>query len=1584
VCSRAPSCALGTWAGVLALALCLPATVRSEGGVVRDGSIGSAPPGVVGPGPDGVGNATYLISEDLGEQKGSNLFHSFSRFDVGTGEVASFTGPDGVEHVISRVTGGSSSEIDGTIRSTIEGAELWLLNPAGILFGSGASLDLSGAFHASTADTLELSSGEVFSARLEGLPSIVRSAAPARFGFLGPSEASIEVQGALLSNQEGLELVAGNVEIGSSAGLEALTTSELPAAGVTLRGRVQISGGSSLIASTKTDIEQAVGGSIFIDAADVQVSDGVRLDTFATSQSPAGDITLRASSQVQISGSSLQSTSRKSDSEQPVGRSGSILIDAADVQVSDGASLDTFTTSQSPAGDITLRASGRVQISGGSTLSASTDSVSEQAVGGSILIDAAEVRVDGGAQLNSNTFGSAPGGHVLIHAQDSVEISGRGSAISTSTDSKGHAGSITLEAPRVRVVDGANVLSEAYSDGNAGDIVLVARDTVELTGPLARDGASISTRTTGPGAGGRIEIVTSSLILANGGTIRSGPILEDAGRGGDIVVSATESVVLSGPSDGTDASSAITASSAGGTPSSQAGDIRIEAPRIELRDGAHVSSRSSGAGSGGDIELVASEIVSLSGTAPGSSQGASILSDATSEGDAGTIRIEAPKVELEDGAAISTEAADGRVTESGEPEGSIRLEVAESLLLDGGSVVTASVVDGHGGNVTIGSPDTVVLREASSIRAEATGTGRGTGGAIDITADAVIQSLDSEISADAGETGTDGTVRINSPEVDLQGGLAPLVTEYLDAASLQRPSCAARRPGESAGRFAVATRRAPPTTEEGMELAFHAGGSTDAAAVAASLPAVGAARDAGILDAARGAFDDAERALMERRPAEAARGFERASERYTETEEPALRSDALRGLARAEQARGEYEASVGALRAALVDAEEARDPVRIRATLSRLGEAHLALGQEEEASAELTRGAETAEREGEYELAAALLDQAADHHVARAAYERASTLYRDAIRMARREGNATREVLLLSKSSRASLAAGRLDPAAETLQQAEERRPALPPTRDAIAVLIHLARTHQELAEAASDRHAEETLRAHAILRQALDQANTIGDVRGISFVLGNLGRLYRSAGHPDEALHLTRLALRAAEQADAPDSLYRWHHQAGRILAAEGRVGEAVASLRRAVEILDGLRQEVLSRYETLESDFRVHIGPVYRDLVDLLLRQHRSEQDPRIRLRLLEEARDRMEQLKAAELRNYFHDDCVAELSAGSRRVPEVARDVAIVYPILLSDRTELLVTLPSGLERFAAPEAATREVVAERARRFREALERGLEFRDVARELYAWLVRPYAEHLANEGVTTLVFVPDDLLRAIPMAALLDGETFLIERYATVVTPGLELIDPKPLDRASLAALLGGISQPPGEPPLENVREEIATIHRLLGGKVLLDDEFNLRRIEDEMRTSRPTLVHLASHGRFTGDPATSYVLTAHGERLTMDRLGEYVGYARFRDEPVELLVLSACETAAGDDRAALGLAGVAVRAGARSVIGSLWKIRDDVARDLVTRFYTGIKEDPSLTKAQALRRAQLAVSKEHPHPKNWAPFLLINNWL
>lgn len=558
----------------------------------------------------------------------------------------------------------------------------------------------------------------------------------------------------------------------------------------------------------------------------------------------------------------------------------------------------------------------------------------------------------------------------------------------------------------------------------------------------------------------------------------------------------------------------------------------------------------------------------------------------------------------------------------------------------------------------------------------------------------------------------------------------------------------------------------------------------------------------------------------------------------------------------------------------------------------------------------------------------------------------------------------------LTNAAKTALAAN--DPATARRYHAEALAAVrnLPAASSKAAALLALGRIAQAL---------NQTEQAFTLYREAQTLAQTLAEPRTVSFAQGYLGELYAAQNRRDEALQLTRQAIFSAQQAATADALYRWQWQAGRLLRDRGDIMPAIASYRQAVYQLQTIRQELG------QVSFRDSVGPLFFELADLLLRQAATMPASTARQALLLEARDTVEKVKAAELTDYFQDNCVLALQARITGIDNLPPHTAALYPIPLPDRLELLLSLPDGIRQFTVPVGTA--ALTETVREFRSQLETRTahHYLPHAQTLYQWLIAPLMTALADADVDTLVFVPDGALRTIPLAALHDGQRFLVEQFALATTPGLTLTDLRPLTRSNVRLLLSGLTESVQNfPPLPYVNEEIEEIQSLYGGTVLENEEFVIPRVEQALATTAYRIVHIASHGQFAGNVNDTFLLTYDG-KLTLDRLEEVVSLSKYRDQPLELLTLSACQTAAGDDRAALGLAGVAVKAGARSALASLWFINDAASKDLVTDFYDRLQQ-PQLSKAQALQQAQLALltDRRYRHPSYWAPFLLIGSWL
>ena len=591
---------------------------------------------------------------------------------------------------------------------------------------------------------------------------------------------------------------------------------------------------------------------------------------------------------------------------------------------------------------------------------------------------------------------------------------------------------------------------------------------------------------------------------------------------------------------------------------------------------------------------------------------------------------------------------------------------------------------------------------------------------------------------------------------------------------------------------------------------------------------------------------------------------------------------------------------------------------------------------------------------------------------------RAAELYRQGMASARASANPALEATAAVNLARLPLPAG---DRSQTLASAQQLVRALPPSHIRAMTLVSVARLRGDMPDPVGAPGSSRR-QAAGDFDEAAATARQIGDQRVLSYALGYKGAMAETSGDPVLALDLTRQAARAALQGNALESLYRWEWQAGRLLRQLGDEDAALAAYRVAASTLERIRPDLAA---SGTGDFRAKASPVYLGVADLLIRRAERAARPDAAQADLLEARRTMEALKSAELEDYFQDDCVASLKSKTSGIDALAPHTAAIYPIVLPDRLAILVTFPDGLREYSSPVGSQRLEAETRA--MRQTLEKRMtrEYLKHARQLYDWVVRPALADLERAGVKTLVFIPDGALRTIPFAALSDGKQFLIERYAVATSPGLTLTDPRPLAAVAPRILMAGLTEAvQGFAALPGVRTEISNIAALLPGTQLVDQAFQSARFRSDLASNPYTIVHVASHGEF-GPTAQSTFLLTHDGKINLNQLEGILGGTNYRSQPVQLLVLSACETAAGDDRSALGLAGIAVKAGARSALATLWSVSDVASTQLVSDFYRELGQSGA-SKAEALRQAQLALmaDRRYRHPYYWGPFLMIGNWL
>ena len=574
--------------------------------------------------------------------------------------------------------------------------------------------------------------------------------------------------------------------------------------------------------------------------------------------------------------------------------------------------------------------------------------------------------------------------------------------------------------------------------------------------------------------------------------------------------------------------------------------------------------------------------------------------------------------------------------------------------------------------------------------------------------------------------------------------------------------------------------------------------------------------------------------------------------------------------------------------------------------------------------------------------------------------------------------------------------------AQELSSQVQELLAEFPLSRGAIYVKINLARNlvcliqknpyclrQQESEERSSSSPLDEQsyLEVTQLLQTAVEEAKKLDDKRSQSYAVGLLGWLYENLGEREKAKEYTEQALKEAWQSQASDLIYQWQWQLGRLLAAQGKLKEAIAAYRQAVKTLQSLRSDLVAINPEIQFTFRESVEPVYREYVGLLLQPQGTAQASQENLK---QAREAIDSLQLAELENFFQLICLdAQPVVIDQITDRNDPTAAIIYPILLTDRFEIILKLPQqpALRHYTTPIGDRQKVERILGRLAQSLTQRNSqETLPLAQQVYDWLLRDASKDLTS-NVKTLVFVLDSSLRNVPMVVLHDGQKYLMEKYGIALTPGLQLLDPQPLERGELRVLAAGLTEARGRfPALRYVADELAQVRSQVSSSVeLFNREFTNAAFQNQINALPFPVVHLATHGQFSSQAEATFILTWDGQ-LDVNQLNDLL---RSRDpsrtDPIELLVLSACETLTGDKRAALGLAGVAVRAGARSTLATLWSVNDEATAFLMGQFYEALK-NPTVTKAEALRRAQLALlgNSKFDRPHFWAPYVLVGNWL
>ncbi len=816
---RRPSA--GGWAVVFLAADFLAADMeRGLAQVVLDGKFGTSGP-LSGP--------SYDITAGLGATRGNNLFHSFTQFDLVAGDTATFSGPANIQSILARVTGGNRSSIDGTVRSSIAGANLFLINPSGILFGPNAVVDVSGSFAASTANYLKLANGARFVAALDADDSALTTDPVVAFGFLDGSNGSIEVRGSLKAGTgTSLSVVGSTVSVADGAQLEAINgPMRLTGVGAGFVGEVPFTKPSGAVGSGAPGADPAPSGG---NGGNVQIRGGrlVVDNAVINVATTGGDIRIDLTEGLEVLNGGLITTANAGDIKggNVIINAPSILVDGKDGPAPTRIAAETFGDDARGTGGNIVIQSDSVELHRGAEISVSTFGAANA---GRVDITATSLKVEGSdapqfpTQIAANAapvFGTASGagGQIVIHA-NSVEV-GNGAGILATTIGDSNAGSIDLTAGSLTVKNGG--LSTYTGGAGAGGEIRIHTDQLTLDGPFS----SISVLSFGlngelpAGNGGVINITTGSFRLLNDAAV-SGITFGD-GKGGNIRITA-DSVLLDTATFETNPSPGISSASNlpffGESLGGRGGDIEIVAGSMTLRGGMPISATTFTPGAGGNIDI-------KTGTLTLESQ-ASIQSASLSTGRAGTISLQAAHdIMLSGKSTVNTSAplssggdirmgaggeiriVDSQVTAQAGPAGGGNIQLtAPSLIYLLNGTLNAQA-EGDGGNLTI-DPVFFILDRSSLISKSSSANG----GNITILSDFFFQSA-SIIDASA-PFGLPGTVSVSAPQVDLSGSLIALPANLLGVETQLRPDCGVRLSGNISS-FIVIGRGGLPLSPGGF------------------------------------------------------------------------------------------------------------------------------------------------------------------------------------------------------------------------------------------------------------------------------------------------------------------------------------------------------------------------------------------------------------------------------------------------------------------------------------------------------------------------------------------------------------------------------------------------------------------------------------------------------------------------------------------------------------------------------------------------------------------------------------------------
>jgi len=1517
------------------LLLCHPALAEHPKGITASGLGTNVLPD------DALNPTRYVIFG--GTRSGNNLFHSFEAFNLDSNQKCIFN-DEGIQNTISRVTGTKYSWINGTITS--QANNFYFLNPNGIIFGEKAQLDVNGSFYASTAHYIRSENNITFDMNTD--EASLWTSDPYSFGFIQKGN-SIKINKSdqlkpsiRVANDNTLAFIGGDFEMnGNRIGPKeknvniTITISSIQSPGEILingqyaENNVGLKKGNVSIIDSDIDVSGQNSGCIYIRSGEFFIQNS---HLKASTKDVNDGIIHINSDTVKMASTEIFSEIYRifsmDDSSQPITGPSIHIVSNGEIEIKD---CRIITSTSSFFDNVPYLHAGEVIINGQS-------------------IDLIETQIESVSEMAGNA------GEIQLKATKNIQFIH--SSIVTDTNAA-DAGNVHLNAESILFLNGSGINSTTKGYGKGGEIFLHAEKIIQLSG-LSSSGieSSLESYTIEQnGHAGNIYIETKDLMLSDGGKLVVSTM--GMGQGGTIDIVASRKISIFGENQYSNSKYSISSGifSRSTYPEPDAGDagqVFLETNQLSLFSKGKISTTSLGPGDAGNMIINANSL-SLNNHALISSE--SLARD--KGGAAGRINISAnDSIVIQNNSALTTEAINTIKTDKSSDNGRIEITTKKRLQLTNGDITTSvHGGSGHGGDIEISAKG--VLMNRGKIIANAY---EGDGGNIHIISEVFIQSVDSLVDASS-EKGIDGIIEIESPDTDPESGLVALTSEFLDVSQWLNNSCE-KRSLENISRLIVRGKDALPTKPEDLH----------------SSPVI-SFKDLQIKQHDLGPVIKKAEIYYQNGDFESAAKVWFNAEKHLD-EKYFLISVAY--LAQALRSVGFHYKALKLFKKALPVAEKSTSSSDRIIFFNTYGDLMLSLNEIPDAIKFLKIALKQAKIDKNPTMMASVMNNIANVVIVDNDIQTGIQIYDNALALLSKSDNLTLKSKIYLNLAFVISLAGTYEDATAAFNDALTAIQQLPNNHDKAFNCISLSQTGLLIDRFFSEKNSQINL-SYRLLKTAQRIGETINNNKIISLASGYVAKILEESGLYEQALQKTRYAIFTAEQNKYDEILYKWHWQAGKLFNIMDKKKQAIDSYRRAILILSDIREELFSGTRLKVDIFDIEIKPVYLELSKIYLDQADIESCSKEKEKNILLARNVMEDLKSAELSDYFEDECVfTKRKSSTNSLNRTPEGVALLYPIALPERLTIIIILPNTITHYNIN--IRYEELNKLVRNYRKYIQKrsSNEFLEISQKLHHLLIHSVEKDLIAANIHTLLVAPDGVLRLIPFASLHDEKQFLIEKYAIVTIPAISLIDTDPPHKQKTKILVAGLSSSVQDfSSLPAVRDELKEVKRIMNGQTLfLNEAFTVSNIQNEFRNNNYDIVHFATHGVFGGTGKNSFLLT-YDSQLDMNILEDIISINKYRNHQVDMLTLSACQTALGNERAALGLAGVAVKAGVRSAVATLWYVDDQATSLAVRELYRQLKKN--MTTAKALQNAQkmLISKRKYWHPIYWAPFLLIGNW-